>query len=44
MKTFSTIFTVLLSLGSIYFVWNKDIETATFLMVYAIFHKLDTKD
>jgi hypothetical protein len=44
MKRFSTIFTVLLSLGSIYFIWNNDTETALLLMVYAIFHKLDTKD
>lgn len=44
MKKFSTIFTVLLSLGSIYFIWQKDITTSILLMVYAIFHKLDTKD
>lgn len=44
MKKFSTIITVILSLTSVYFIWNKDTETAILLMIYATFHKLDTKD
>ena len=43
MKAFSTIFTVLLSLISIFFLCYGDKESATLFIAYAIFHKLDTK-
>ena len=44
MKLFSTIFTILLSLGSIIFLLSGDKESALLFITYAIFHKLDIKD